>query len=93
MAFNSGACLQFAICLAQASPSSGAASARILAAVVLVGMICGLLYVLRHLRTMKIELGGKNEATKRDRYALLIFAGCTIIFFAACLLLYRLAWH
>jgi len=66
-------------------------SLRILAAVVLVTLLCGLFYVLRNLRDLKADRGGAAETPLRRANYFLIFIACAVMFLAACVFLFLVA--
>jgi hypothetical protein len=66
-------------------------SLRVLAAVVLVTMLCGLIHVLRNIRSMRAEPGPRGENATASVNHIMIFVGCAVVFAAACALLYLVA--
>ena len=76
-------CISPVALLAQADVSRFA-SFRVLAAVLLVVLICGLLYVLRHLKSFSAPQKGRASSY-------VIFVGCAVTFVVVCLLLYLVA--
>ena len=73
-----------------ASPAA-IASLRMIAAIVLVTMLCGLIYLLRNLRDLKAEAGPRAQTTRSRANHIMIFVACAVVFGAACVLLFLVA--
>ena len=76
---------EWPIVLLQAAPSAQVASLRVLAAILLAVMICGLIYVLPRLK------GAPAGSAARSARNNLIFLSCAIAFLILCVLLYLVA--
>lgn len=66
-------------------------SLRVLAAILLVTMLCALIYVLRRMREMKDEPHARGPTPPARANHILIFVACAVIFVAACVLLFLVA--
>ena len=77
--------------LLQGAPTSSIASLRMIAAILLVVLLCGLIYVLRNVRTLRVEVSGRDSIGKRGRDRTLIFIACAVTFVLVCLLLFFVA--
>lgn len=77
--------------LLQAGPTAQTASLRILAAIILVVMICGLIYVLRNVKSLKAETRARETTPTRQASYIMIFVACTVVFVLACVFLYLVA--
>jgi hypothetical protein len=77
--------------LLQAAPTTQLASLRVIAAIVLVVMICGVLYVLRNLKNLRAEIRPSEMIGRRGRDRTMIFIGCAMAFVVICLLLFLVA--
>ncbi len=64
---------------------------RLIAATVLVMIVCGLIYVLRHVRSLKAEAGSGDNSGRRRADYIMIFVASVVIFAIACFLLFRMA--
>ena len=82
---------ELALYLLQAAPSARMASFRVIAAIVLVALICGLIYVLRNVRSLKVEVLPTDKIGKRGRDRTMIFIGCAVTFVVVCVLLFVMA--
>lgn len=71
------------------TPARSGAPLRVLAAIMLVGILCTFIYVLRHLSKIKNELADDDivpdEKGPRNN---MIFIVCAVAFIAVCLLLF-----
>ncbi len=62
---------------------------RILAAILLVGLLCGLIYVLRHLKNLNAEIRADDLVPAgRGPRNNMIFIACAVVFVVTCLLLF-----
>ncbi|HEV3410563.1 MAG TPA: hypothetical protein VG095_09720 [Chthoniobacterales bacterium] len=77
--------------LLQAAPTSSMASLRMIAAILLVVLLCGLIYVLRNIRSLRVEVAGNERVGKRGRDRTLIFVAFAVTFVLVCLLLFLVA--
>lgn len=77
--------------LLQAAPTAQTASLRVLAAIILVVMICGLIYVLRNTKSLKAETSAREKTATRQANYILIFVACALMFVLACVFLYLVA--
>ena len=75
----------------QATPSAYGASFRIIAAIVLVVLLCGLSYVLYHVKSLRAEIRADQAIGRRGRDRTLIFIGCALTFLVVCVLLFYMA--
>ena len=66
-------------------------SLRVLAAVVLVTLVCGLIYVLRNIRSLKAGPSREAETPSPRPNHIIIFVACAVMFAAACVLLFLVA--
>ena len=73
------------------TPARSGAPLRVFAAILLVGILCALIYVLRHLAGVKKELKDDDVLrTERGPRNNMIFIVCAVTFIAVCLLLFLL---
>jgi hypothetical protein len=66
-------------------------SLRMIAAILLVTVLCGLVYVLRNLRGLKAEPGPNAKSPPLRTNHVMIFLLCAAVFAAACVLLFLVA--
>jgi hypothetical protein len=77
--------------LLQAAPPA-LAPVRVLAAMLLVLLLCGLIYVLRHVKSLKAEIKANDVMpTLRGPRNNMIFIACALTFVIVCLLLFLVA--
>ena len=79
--------MESALYLLQVVPAQRA-SLKILAAILLVVLICGLIYVLRNFATLKTDENSQALRGPRNNF---IFIACATTFAVVCLLLYLVA--
>ncbi len=65
-------------------------SLRMLAAILLVTLVCGLIYVLQNLRDLKAQPTSGERPMRRANH-IVIFVVCAVMFVAACVLLFLVA--
>ena len=90
MAFALSVHRLFCGALVQTTPEA-ANSFRLIAATVLVMVLCGLIYALRNLRSLKAETGSSTSGGGRRTNHIMIFVACVVVFAIACFLLFRMA--